>query len=825
VTLLHTATTYLTAGLAPLPIRPDGSKAPAVKWTDYRDQPPSTVDLERWFGGGVDTDGIGTVTGAASGHLEMIELEGRAITEGLLDQLTTHLTDNGAAHLWQRINSGWVEMTPGSGMHWHYRISDGPARPNTKLARRPATPAELADNPKEKVKVLIETRGQGGFTVLAPSAGRTHPTGAGWVTITGSPATCPTITSEERDLLYAVASILDRTPEPEYVPNNPGSAIKSGTRPGDDYNTRATWDDILTGWTKQPRAGFTAWKRPGKDTPGISATTGRNDADNLYVFSSSTEFDTERPYSKFAAYTLLEHAGDYSKAAKALNGQGYGTEPTRETTNLASLIAPTIHGNLATVTSIESKKQEAPVVAVTEHSLTRSDDGNALALIDRFGHLIRYCTDRGRWIVWDEHRWQWCERGGGVVREYAKRIARSLPQADQTELNHKRRSLGAAGTSAMVMQAATDARIAVQLGNLDAHPHDLNTPTGIVNLHTGHLRPPDPARLHTRLTAVSPDTDQPTPRWQAFLDDTFEQHPDVAPFLQRLAGYSATGAVTHHVLPFLHGPGGNGKSVFLDVLRSVLGDYAGSAPAKFLMATREQHETEIARLSGLRLVICSEVNQEDRFDEAKVKLLTGGDALTARFMQQDHFTFIPTHHLWLMGNHQPKVSGGGESFWRRLRMVPFTNTVTAEKKIDDLASKLISEEGPGILAWVIRGAIDVLNGGLRAPESVMAATTLYADEEDALARFVADRVHLGGGQHVRIDTAEMRKAYTGWCRDEGENELTPQMFGREIRSRFGVGQARSHGRRFYVGCALLTVTDTGDRSDEAESRDQAWWDR
>lgn len=847
--LLEAALTWHTAGICVVPARPDGTKAPAAFWKRYQTARPDTQQIHAWFTNGT-YDGLGAITGHISGNLEMLETEGRAAD--LAAQLGQMLTDNGFGDLWQRITTGYLETSPSGGYHWLYRV-DGPPAPNTKLARRPSTPDELAEHvaaltadaerePDPDVRgkrldaaakitrgeqvpqALIETRGEGGFTVLAPSAGRTHPTGAAWAALLGTPATIPTITVDERDTLYAFASTFDQMP-PVEAPERQGttSSADDGTRPGDDYNTRATWDDILAprGWTKVKRVGKGyGWTRPGKSPrDGISATTGQNEHDRLYVFSSSTEFETERAYSKFAAYVLLEHGGDYAAAARALAADGYGQrrEPGREVASLQALIAPSIQGNLATVTSIPAPA-ERPMALVTERTLDHSDDSNALLLIDRFGDKVRYIPQRGRWVAWDGVRWHWCPAGGGVVREYAKRIARSLPEDEQPDRTHKKKSLSANGTTAMITQAETDDRITTNLEQLDAHPHELNTPAGIVNLASGRISSSNPARLHTRMTTVAPDREQATPRWDQFLAETFAGSDTVGPFVRRLAGYSATGNVTHHILPFLHGPGGNGKSVFLDVLRALLGDYAGSAPAKFLMAHSQQHETEIARLSGLRMVICSEVNQEDKFDEAKVKLLTGGDALTARFMRQDHFTFTPTHHLWLMGNHQPKVSGGGESFWRRLRLVPFANVVEDDKKIDDLATRLIDEEGPGILAWIIEGAAEVIARGMQAPAEVMAATHTYATEEDVLARFIADRCHLGGAKQVRIPTAELRAAYTKWCAEEGERPLPPQVFGRELRTRYDIEQTRSNGRRYYLSVTLLTDDEGPDRPDE-------WWEK
>ncbi len=300
--------------------------------------------------------------------------------------------------------------------------------------------------------------------------------------------------------------------------------------------------------------------------------------------------------------------------------------------------------------------------------------------------------------------------------------------------------------------------------------------------------------------------------------DTFGGDTAMIDYLQRLVGMSYIGEVRHHIMPFIFGPGANGKSVFLDVIMGVGGDYASSAPPGFLMAGR-QDESAIARLAGLRVVVCSEVGIRDRFDEAKVKLLTGGDTLTARFLYGRHFTFTPSHTLWLAGNHQPRVEAGGESFWRRTRIIGFEHTVPPERRIDSLASRLIAEEGPGILAWIVQGAVDQAAHGLEEPASVADATARYAVEEDALARFIADRVHIGGGDAVRTPTAEVRKAYTSWCRDEGEEEISAQMFGRELRSRWGIRMTRSHGKRFYPGLALLA--DEDDPAGESEE----WWSR
>lgn len=808
MTLLPFATAAHRAGLSIVPVTTDGSKRPALPtWTPYKDQAATVDQLAEWFG---PHQALGVVCGTISGHLEMFEFEGRAVDEGLPKALVTALTDHGYGPLWDRLKTGWVEQTPGGGVHYYYRV-EGEALPNTKLARRPATAAELEQNPKDKVKVLIETRGEGGFVVLAPSTG--HDTGRPWTLVVGGPDSIPVITADERDALYAIANTLDTMPVAT-PPQRTGavSPVETGERPGDDYNARTDWSEILLplGWTHVATFGKTrTWRRPGKKD-GISATTGRNDGDNLYVFSTSTEFDAETAYSKFHAYTLLEHAGNFSAAAKELRSQGYGAalEPSRPV--LPDLM-PGVVGNLATVTELQPRPK---LEAVTERTLDRSDDGNALLLIDRFGSQIRYCHDRGKWLAWDGQRWEWCERGGGRIREYAKRIARSLPEDDQAALLHKRRSLGAIGTTAMLTQAATDNRISVSLADLDAHPWELNTPEGIVDLRTGALSPADPAKLHTRMTSCAPDPGADPARWQTFLADTFGDDTPLIGFLQRMVGYSAVGTVGAHVLPFCQGSGGNGKGVFLEALAKVLGDYATSAPSGFLMAqAHAKHETEIARLAGARMVLCSEVNEDDHFDEAKVKQLTGGDTLTARFMQQDHFTFTPTHHLWLMGNHRPSVRSGGRSFWRRLRLVEFKREVPAEKVVDDLQGILAREHGPALLAWIVAGAAEYHRNGLREPASVLAATEDYAHDQDTVTRFLEERCLLGGGEHVQIKVTVVRDAYEQWCRDAGEVPVSAKAFSIAV-GRHGVGGRRTTTARLYVGLSLI-----GDDEDQHE---QAW---
>ncbi|MHC6592408.1 phage/plasmid primase, P4 family [Arthrobacter sp. C152] len=822
MTTLDAALEFEAAGLSVVPVMTDGTKRPSGQWKEYQTIRASRTKLAEWFGTG--NLGVGIITGTISGNIEMAEVEGRGADR--LPEIAQLAADSGMGDLWARLCSGWLEQSPSGGWHWFYKIDypEGYKFPgNTKLAKA------------ANKETLAETRSQGGFVVVAPSAGPVHPTGKGWVRVAGGPATIPTITPDEREAFHSLLATLN-----EYTPETTQQAFNvtterdplEGITPGDDYENKTDWADILTGWTLVYAHGRTRyWRRPGKNL-GLSATTGNaEDRDRLYVFTSSTEFEQETPYTKFGAYAVLHHGGDHAAAASALRKAGHGAEPKRPVTELpaawsqatgTSSAPRQLHSVPPATPATETAGTSALAVVhqLDDHrdadgTLLRSEDGNAAALIDQYGDVLRFNPERGRWLAWDGHRWQWQDKDGGRAREYAKRIGRALPETDTQALNHKRKTLSALGTSNMLAMAQTDPHVRVPIDALDANGWELNTPNGIIDLRTGVLLPPDPTHLHTRMTSCAPDFDADTSMWERFLADTFPGNPELTSYMQRLVGYSSIGHVREHILPFAFGSGGNGKGVFLETVRAVLGDYATAAGNGFLMASSyAQHTQEIARLSGARMVLCSEVNETDRFDEAKVKLLTGGDTLTARFMRQDDFTFTPTHHLWLAGNFRPAVESGGDGFWRRFRSIPFLHTVPPEKRVEDLQGILARDHGPAVLAWIARGAADYAQGGLREPEDVKEATKEYAASVDTVGRFLDEECIIGpDADHMRVKIADLRTAYDKWCGANGEKAVQGRAFPTQL-SRHGIKAGRDapkiNGIRYYAGVGLRAVEDSRD---------------
>ncbi|MGW0169529.1 bifunctional DNA primase/polymerase [Streptomyces sp. NPDC003343] len=339
------------AGLCVLPIKADGSKAPAVRsWTPYKVHRSTPAEHDQWFGGD-RTAGIATVYGAVSGNVEMLEFEGHAIRDGILDMVTEFMDNSGLGEEWQAVLNGWATESPSGGRHYRVRVDGAPVPANTKLASRPAREDEYTDEERQRlrekpnvkiVRVQIETRGEGGYGLVEPSSGTVHASGKPYVRIAGGPTTIPTIDADVMQAIRDICRMADTLPREEKAKTAPRPKRElppGAVRPGDDFENKVDWPDIIGGEFDAlfTRGQTTYWRRKGKSR-GISATTGHAaDRDRLYVFSTSTVFESETPYDKFAAHTLLTQGGtsgeDFRRAAADLRGKGYGSEPPRRRLN------------------------------------------------------------------------------------------------------------------------------------------------------------------------------------------------------------------------------------------------------------------------------------------------------------------------------------------------------------------------------------------------------------------------------------------------------------------------------------------------------------
>lgn len=321
---LDAALTANAVGLSVYPPKEDGSKEPAGPWKEYQSKRADEAQIREWYKNGRTGLGIiaGKVSGSMAGNaLEMLETDDPPLTDLFIE--AAHAI--GLGDVMERIRDGFEEETPGGGRHWAYYCSE--IEGNTKLAERPKRPEELKidSNP---TKTLIETRSEGGWFISHPSGGRVHPTGGAYRLLRGGFASIATITPQERHDLFALARTFGQMPVKEpYQPKTPAGDA-AGERPGDIFNQRATWPEVLEpqGWAFVfERNGIAYWRRPGK-ARGVSATTNAKGSDSLIVFSTSTEFNSHpSSYSKFDAYALLNHGGDFTTAARDLYRLGYHT--------------------------------------------------------------------------------------------------------------------------------------------------------------------------------------------------------------------------------------------------------------------------------------------------------------------------------------------------------------------------------------------------------------------------------------------------------------------------------------------------------------------
>lgn len=466
------------------------------------------------------------------------------------------------------------------------------------------------------------------------------------------------------------------------------------------------------------------------------------------------------------------------------------------------------------------------LASVGETPIEYSDSALATRLARLHVSDIRYVAGGLGWIAWDGAKWA-VDRSERHVA-YARKVcsAASAESREKIDSSQKAERIAARCASYPVIVnvaklARTDAALQVSTDQLDADIYLLNCRNGIVDLRTGALLPHDRSKLCTKVTSVEVDFERGCPQWNAFLNEACDGDMELKAYLQRLAGYAATGSTKEHVLAFAHGSGGNGKGTFLGAVGAILGDYATVASADvFLASNQQRHQTELAALMGARLVHAQEIDPSRKWDEAKVKSLTGGDKISARFMRQDQFEFTPQFTLIIAGNTKPEITNVDDAMRRRMHLIPF-ETRPAKKDVD-LPDKL-KEEYPAILAWIIEGAKMWLEQGLNPPQAVLRATEDYLSGEDALGRWIEERCIAGDGRET--GTTEAFEDFRDWCREENEvkgRDWSQRKFSAEMKTKgFDITRDRAtRTKRVFRGLELL-IGDEDRMVIEAMSEDAA----
>ena len=338
----------------------------------------------------------------------------------------------------------------------------------------------------------------------------------------------------------------------------------------------------------------------------------------------------------------------------------------------------------------------------------------------------------------------------------------------------------------------------------------LNCLNGTIDLRTGNLRPHDRADLITRVCPVEYDPNATAPNFDRFLAEV-QPDPDVRAYLARLFGYSAVGLIREHVIGVFCGPGANGKSVLAETVSYALGDYAKPGPSSLIVASgsSDSHPTDVASCMGSRLVLVHETKRGAGFDASKIKLLTGGDKLTARHMRQDFFSFTPSHTIVMLSNYRPQADATDAALWRRVQLTPFDVVIPVERRDRDLAEKLRGE-APGILRWLVEGALEWQRTGLAPPVVILEQTERYRASEDVIGAFLEERtVRLKGAQ---VKAGALYGAFKTWCEENGQRATNGNEFSAEIMGR-GFERVESKTGRQYLGIGL--------HADESDDRGQS----
>ena len=433
--------------------------------------------------------------------------------------------------------------------------------------------------------------------------------------------------------------------------------------------------------------------------------------------------------------------------------------------------------------------------AMTDGRVPFSEDDLANRFSTEHADDLRYCEELKRWFMWDGSRWRpdTTVRVFGLARETCSRAAALCNQLS-------RKVASAATIAAVERLARSDLRHATEAIEWDARPILLNTPSCVVDLCSGKTRSNRPDDMMTKLTAVAPRAAPGAcPLWRTFLARITSDDNELEAFLQRMAGYSLTGSIKEHCLFFLYGTGANGKSVFLNTLARIAADYHVAAPIEMFMASRnDRHPTEVAGLRGARLVTAAETEGNRRWAESRIKALTVGDPIAARFMRGDFFTYEPTFKLVIAGNHRPRLHSVDEAIRRRLHLIPFSVTIPQAERDQDLPEKL-ELEWPGILTWAIEGAVEWHANGLRPPAVIDDATLEYLGGEDLIAVWIEDRCYQ---EHAaRTLSSALFKSFVEWAEAAGERPGTNRAFSMALESR-GYRKEKTMDGRYFHGLRI-----------------------
>jgi len=408
--------------------------------------------------------------------------------------------------------------------------------------------------------------------------------------------------------------------------------------------------------------------------------------------------------------------------------------------------------------------------------LSETDTDNAQRFARRFGAKAIYTPGHG-WLTYDGRRWL-----ADTTRQHmemAKITARLIAdeaqylksdQAKAVRSKFSKDTLSRGGLERMLELAKSV--VAVKDDLLDADFWLFNTETGTINLRTGELEEHDWRDYLTKLAPVAADPEAKCPMFKTFLSRITANDKKLKTYIQKAVGYSLTGSTKEQVFFFCYGKSGNnGKSTLVNLIRDMLGGYGWHTATQTLMSKQYDNAipTDLASLAGARMVTAIEANFNRQLDEARIKGMTGGEKINARFMRQNEFTFTPQFKLWFVANDRPRVRTTDNALWRRIRVIPFNVEIPDSERNLDLPEKLKSEL-PGILAWAVRGCVKWQANGLKEPAAIGEASHGWREAADHLKRFVTETLVSEPG--YQLAASVLHDYYSQWCVRHGEEPLS-----------------------------------------------------
>lgn len=411
------------------------------------------------------------------------------------------------------------------------------------------------------------------------------------------------------------------------------------------------------------------------------------------------------------------------------------------------------------------------------------DIGLSRQIAERLAPEFR-AIGKKQWLHWDGQRWD-ANKGAVKASEAIKRVLTEFKEGLRASDPDDKRAgslCSARAVRNMTDLAVTDDLLQISPSDLDANSDLLNLRNGVLHLPSGELRPHDPGDLLTMLAGVKLDAEAECPIFDAFME-RIQPDPEVRGFILRILGYALLGDPTEHKLFIFHGRGRNGKSVLLESVKHIFGDYAKSVePSSFVESRSERIRSDIARLVGARLVTASELNPGQKLDASLTKKLTGGDTVTARGLYQAEFEFRPAFVPIMATNSLPIVMGNDEALARRLVLVAF-DEIIPESEVDLSLPRKLRSEAPGIFQAMLRGLADYRANGLSVPSKVRGATADFIARSDLIRTFVDETLIPETGGHVGSTAIYQR--YQMWAIGEGVHPMSKTQLQGELAKKLG----------------------------------------